>query len=304
MFDNGEVSFVDNINGYLLDAPNIFVEKRRKPLLTVPEMVYGNKPTDGGFLFFSEEEKNEAILKEPQIQKYIKRFLGASEFINGQKRYCLWLVNTPPDIIRKSKIISDRVKEVKKFRLNSKKQATLKSAETPYLFQEIRQPSSSYILVPAHTGGTRKYIPIGFECSESICGNANLSIPDAEIYHFGVLTSNVHMAWVKTICGYLGTSFRYSASIVYNNFPWCTPTAEQKAKIEKTAQAILDARALYPDSSLADLYDELTMPPELRKAHQLNDKAVMEAYGFNYKTMTESECVAELMRMYQKLTGK
>ena len=169
---------------------------------------------------------------------------------------------------------------------------------------EIRQPSTDYILVPSHSSENRKYIPIGFVSSEIIAGNANLVIPNAAIYEFGVLHSNVHMAWVRMVCGRIKSDYRYSNTIVYNNFPWCDPTPEQKAKIEQTAQAILDARAKYPDSSLADLYDETTMPPELRKAHQQNDKAVMQAYGFWGKLNTESECVAELMKMYQRLTEK
>ena len=291
-----------NINPYLMEAPNIFVDTRTKPICSVPVMVYGSKPTDDGQFFLSPEERAEVLKIEPQIDKYIKKFMGATEFINNKDRYCLWLLNASPNEIRSSKFISQRIQNVKEFRLNSTKKATQESANTPTLFQEIRQSESTYILVPAHTGGTRKYIPIGFEDKDTICGNANLSIPNAGLYHFGVLTSNVHMAWTRVVCGYLGTSYRYSANIVYNNFPWPTPTEEQKAEIEKTAQAILDARELYPDCSLADLYDELTMPPELRKAHQANDKAVMKAYGFWGKLNTESECVAELMKMYQELT--
>ncbi|MBE6708074.1 MAG: class I SAM-dependent DNA methyltransferase [Ruminococcaceae bacterium] len=294
---------VDNINFYLIDAPVVFVDSRSKSLCDVPAMVYGSKPTDDGNFFLTEEEMLNTLNNEPNIKKYIKRFLGASEFINNKLRYCLWLVNASPNEIRSSKFISERVRKVREFRLNSSKLATKESASTSFLFQEIRQSTSTYILVPAHTGGTRKYIPMGFESPDVICGNANLSIPNASLYHFGIITSNVHMAWTRSVCGYLGTSYRYSANIVYNNFPWPDPTDEQKAKIEETAQAILDARALYPDCSLADLYDEVAMPPELRKAHQANDKAVMQAYGFWGKLNTESECVAELMKMYQKLVG-
>jgi len=190
------------------------------------------------------------------------------------------------------------------FRLDSSKEATKRSADTPTLFQEIRQPNTTYILIPRHSSETRKYIPFGFVSPEIIVNDAVQIIPDANLYHFGILMSNVHMAWTRIVCGRIKSDYRYSKDIVYNNFPWCSPTDEQKATIEHTAQMILDARAKYPDCSLADLYDELTMPPELRKAHQLNDKAVMAAYGFDYKTMTESECVAELMKMYQKLTAK
>ena len=303
LYTSNKIANCNIINSYLMDAPIIFIDSRTRPICNVPNMVYGSKPTDDGNFFLTEEEYLDVIKKEPNIKKYIRKFLGASEFINNKKRYCLWLVDALPNEIKSSTFIFDRIKKVKVFRLNSEKEATQESANTPMLFQEIRQSTTEYILVPAHTGGMRKYIPMGFENADVICGNANLAIPNANLYHFGVLTSNVHMAWTRTVCGYLGTSYRYSANVVYNNFPWCEPTAEQKIKIEQTAQAILDARALYPDSSLADLYDEATMPLILRKAHQANDKAVMQAYGFSIK-MTESECVAALMKMYQKLVAK
>ncbi len=302
LFDNGIEKAVKNINAFLVEAPNIFVSSRTKAICDVPEMVYGNKPTDGGFLFLTADERDEAIAKEPQINKYIKQVYGAAEFINNKLRYCIWLVGASPTDIRKSKFLSERVAGVREFRLNSTKEATKKSAETPTLFQEIRQPNSTYILIPRHSSETRKYIPFGFVYSEIIVNDAVQIIPDATLYHFGVLTSNVHMAWMRAVAGRLEMRYRYSKDIVYNNFPWCSPTEEQKAKIEKTAQMILDARAMYPDCSLADLYDEAVMPPELRKAHQLNDRAVMEAYGFWGKLNSESECVAELMGMYREMT--
>jgi len=304
LFDNGTDKIVKNINPFLVEAPTIFIESKSKPICRVPEMVYGNKPTDGGFLFLTPEEKEEAILKEPNIKKYIKQIYGATEFINNKLRYCIWLVNASPADIRNSKFLSNRIADVRAFRLDSSKEATKRSADTPTLFQEIRQPNTTYILIPRHSSETRKYIPFGFVSPEIIVNDAVQIIPDANLYHFGILMSNVHMAWTRIVCGRIKSDYRYSKDIVYNNFPWCSPTDEQKATIEHTAQMILDARAKYPDCSLADLYDELTMPPELRKAHQLNDKAVMAAYGFDYKTMTESECVAELMKMYQKLTAK
>lgn len=191
---------------------------------------------------------------------------------------------------------------MREFRLSSKKEATRKAADYPHRFVEIKQPAEDYLIIPLTTSKNRRYIPIGYLSKEVIANNGASIVPNATLFHFGVLTSNVHMAWMRAVCGYFGPSYRYSNNIVYNNFPWCTPTEAQKAKIEKTAQAILNARALYPDSSLADLYDEVTMPPELRKAHQANDRAVMQAYGFDVKTMTESKCVAELMKMYQKLS--
>lgn len=293
---------VQNINAYLIDAPDVFIESRNRSLSPVPEMVYGNKPTDGGFLFLTPEEYHQAVKNEPEISKYLKRIYGATEYINNKMRYCLWLVGASPSEIRKSKFIMDRVEAVRQFRLNSTKAATQKSAESPTLFQEIRHPNSEYIIVPRHSSETRKYVPFGFVSPDIIVNDAVQIIPGANLYHFGTLMSNVHMAWMRAVCGRIKSDYRYSKDIVYNNFPWPTPTEAQKAKIEQTAQGILDARALYPDCSLADLYDEVTMPPELRKAHQQNDRAVMQAYGFDVKTTTESSCVAKLMKMYQELT--
>ena len=301
LYSSDRVQLVDNINAYLLPTSNIFVESRTKSLCEVPQMIYGNKPTDGGFLFLSSEEKDDLLLKEPNAQKFVKQILGAEEYINNKKRFCLWLVGANPAELRKLPMVMSRIEGVRNFRANSTKEATRKSADTPTLFQEIRQPTSEYIIVPRVSSETRKYVPMGFMNPEIIINDAVQIIPNAELYHFGVLTSNVHMAWMRAVCGRLETRYRYSKDIVYNNFPWCNPTDEQKKKIEETAQAILDARALYPDCSLADLYDEVAMPPELRKAHQANDKAVMQAYGFWGKLNTESACVAELMKMYQKL---
>ena len=193
----------------------------------------------------------------------------------------------------------DAVAAVRKMRESSNRDATRKLAETPTLFGEIRQPDTQYIIIPRHSSQNRRYIPIGFVNSNIICGDANLLMSDVTPFHFGVLMSNVHNAWMRTVCGRIKSDYRYSVNVVYNNFPWPEPTEEQKAKIEQTAQAILDARALYPDSSLADLYDDVLMPPELRKAHQQNDRAVMQAYGFSVKEMTESACVAALMKLYQ-----
>lgn len=291
------------INAYLTDAPDVFVESCNKPLCDVPEMIYGNKPTDGGFLFLTLEEKNDAVNNEPDINKFIRKMYGATEYINNKERFCLWLTNASPAEIRKSKFISERVECVKQFRLSSTKSATRDSANTPSLFQEIRQPESEYIIVPRHSSENRNYIPFGFVSAEIIVNDAVQIIPSATLFHFGVLTSSVHMAWVRTVCGRIKSDYRYSKDIVYNNFPWCEPTEVQKAAIEKTAQAILDARALYPDCSLADLYDEATMPPELRKAHQANDRAVMKAYGYA-PSMTEPEIIADLMKRYQELTAK
>ena len=321
-----------NINGYLIDAPDIFIENRKKPLCNVPEMQKGSIPVDDGNFFFEPDEYKEFIKKEPNAKKYIRRFYGAREFLHSEERWCLWLENISPKELKSMPNVMKRVENVRKFRLQSTKAATRKYADYAVRFMEIRQPETEYIIVPSHSSENRFYVPIGFEKPDIICGNANLIIPNATLYEFGILTSSVHMAWMRAVCGRLKSDYRYSNTIVYNNFPW--PFTEkqtdlfvpngthqkkaknvsseqirvstqekiqtQKTKIEQTAQAILDARAKYPDSSLADLYDETVMPPELRKAHQENDRAVMQAYGFTPK-MTESEIVAELFKMYEKL---
>ena len=304
LYENNKVTLVSRINPYLIEGNTVFIESRKKPLCDVPEMVYGNKPTDGGFLFLTEQEKIDFITKEPISEKYIRQILGSEEYINNKKRYCLWLKNANPADLRKSQLIMDRVEGVKQARLQSPKEATRKSAETPTLFQEIRQPETEYIIVPRVSSENRRYVPIGFIKPEIIVNDSVQIIPEATLYHFGVLTSNVHMSWMRVVCGRLKSDYRYSKDIVYNNFPWPTPTTEQKAKIEATAQGILSARAKYPDCSLADLYDPLTMPPELKKAHEANDKAVMEAYGMNVKTTSESDCVSFLMNLYKELTSK
>lgn len=301
LYDNGNIKVVQNINGYLVEADNIVIDSRSKPICNVPEIGIGNKPIDGGNYLFTEEEMIEFIKIESKSEKYFKKWLGSKEFINGYYRYCLWLGNCSPKELRSMPECLKRIEAVKQFRLESSSAGTKKLAEKPTRFHVENMPVSNYILIPKVSSERRRYVPMGFLTPDTLCSDLVFIIPDATLYHFGVLTSNVHMAWMRAVCGRLESRYRYSKDIVYNNFPWCDPTPEQKAKIEQTAQAILDARAKYPDSSLADLYDETTMPPELRKAHQANDKAVMQAYGFSLK-MTESECVAELMRMYQKLT--
>lgn len=305
LYQSDSCKIVKNINAYLCNAPDILISSRNKPLCNVPKMIYGNKPADGGNLIIENDEYDDFISKEPEAKKYIKPLLGASEFINNKKRWCLWLVGASPAEIKKLPLILERVRRCRETRENSIAAGIRKFAAMPTLFAQITQPEGKeYILVPCHSSENRKYIPFGFVSPDVIVSNAVLIIPDADLYHFGVLTSNVHMAWTRAVCGRIKSDYRYSKDIVYNNFPWCNPTPEQKALIEQTAQSILDARALYPDCSLADLYDEVTMPPELRKAHQANDRAVMKAYGFDVKTMTESSCVAELMKMYKRLADK
>lgn len=303
IFDNDHAKTAKNINGYLVDAGNVFVESRSEPICEVPKIGIGNKPIDGGFYLFTKNEMNAFIKKEPKSAQYFKKWIGSQEFINGTCRYCLWLGECSPNELRSMPECLKRVKEVQAFRLKSTSAGTRKLAEKPTKFHVENMPKGNYIVVPETSSEQRKYIPIGFITPDIMCSNAVKLIPNATLYHFGVLTSNVHMAWMRTVCGRLEMRYRYSKDIVYNNFPWPTPTDAQKSKIEQTARAILDARAKYPDCSLADLYDEVTMPPELRKAHQLNDRTVMQAYRFPVR-ITESECVAELMKMYQKLAGE
>ena len=291
-----------NINGYLLDAPNIFIESRGKSLAKgLPEMTKGSQPTDGGHLFLSSDEKDDIITNYPEARNFIKPFVGATEFINSKPRYCLWLKGVSPSAYRNIKVITDRLKAVSEMRASSPTASVRKDAQTPMLFTQIRQPEKEYIIIPIHSSENRQDIPIGFMSPDVICGDANYMIPDASLFIFGVLESNIHMEWMRVVAGRLEMRYRYSPAI-YNNFPWPTPTEAQKAKIEKTAQAILDARNLYSDCSLADMYDETTMPVELRRAHQENDKAVMEAYGFNWKNMTEADIVAELFKLYEQMT--
>ncbi len=297
--ESGTASGVKNINPYLIDAPNIFVESRSRPLCDVPAIRKGNQPTDGGNLIIEADEIDDFLKKEPNAKKYIKKLVGAQEYINNQARYCLWLVGVSPAELRKMPLVMERIAKVREMRLASSDAGTRRHADTPMLFREQNNPET-FIIVPSVSSEKRRYIPMGFMTGDTIPTNLVLIIPDATLYHFGVLTSNVHMAWMRVVCGRLKSDYRYSKDIVYNNFPWPTPTDEQKAKIEQTAQVILDARAKFPDASLADLYDEITMPPELRKAHQENDKAVMKAYGFSF-SMTASECVGELFKMYESL---
>lgn len=302
IYADGRPQIVSNINGYLIDADDVFVDSRSKPLCDVPEIGIGNKPIDGGNYLFTEEEMQEFIAKEPASREWFKPWYGSQEFINRKPRYCLWLGKCPPNILRKMPECMKRVEAVRNFRLASTSAGTVKLADKPTRFHVENMPEGTYILVPEVSSERRRYVPMGFMTPDVLCSNLVKIIPEASLYHFGILTSNVHMAWMRTVCGRLKSDYRYSKDIVYNNFPWPTPTDAQKAAIEHTAQAILDARALYPDCSLADLYDEVTMPVELRRAHQANDKAVMQAYGFWGSVKTESDCVARLMEMYAGMT--
>ena len=291
----------NNINGYLLNAQNIFIEKRMKPLSDVPEICLGGQAIDDGNLVLTLEEKNELLKKEPNAEKFFRPYMMGKDFIDRKPRACLWLVGANPSELKKCPQILKRVENVKIFREKSDRTSTLKAAATPTLFAAPFECKNDYIAIPKVSSEQRRYIPMDYLSKDIIPGDKLFTMQNASLFHFGVMTSNVHNAWMRAVAGRLEMRYSYSNTIVYNNFPWCNPTDEQKAKIEETAQAILDARAKYPDSSLADLYDETLMPPELRKAHQANDRAVMAAYGFSTK-MTESECVAELFKLYEKLT--
>ena len=296
---------VNNINAYLTDAPDVFVESRQHPLFDIPEIGIGNKPIDGGNYLFEKEEMDEFIKQEPESAKYFRLWYGAVEFLHQKPRFCLWLGDCSPAELRKMPHCLKRVEAVRQTRLESKSEGTRKLADRPTRFHVENMPKGNFIIVPSVSSERRRYVPMGFMTPDALASNLVLIIPDATLYHFGILESNVHMAWMRAVCGRLKSDYRYSKDVVYNNFPWPNPTPEQKARIEQTAQAILDARALYPDSSLADLYDEVTMPPELRRAHQDNDRAVMAAYGFPVKsTFTENDCVARLFEMYQDLTNR
>lgn len=301
IYSGSDKQIVANINAYLFDADNVFVESRNKPLCNVPEIGIGNKPIDGGFYLFKEEEMLEFIKQEPASARWFIKWTGADEFINRRFRYCLWLGECPPNELRKMPKCLKRVEEVKEFRLKSTSAGTVKLAQSPTRFHVENIPQSEYLIIPRVSSEKRRYIPIGYMSADVLASDSVHIIQNANLYHLGVLTSNVHMSWMRAVCGRLETRYRYSKDIVYNNFPWPTPTEEQKMKVEKTAQMILDARALYPESTLADLYDPLTMPPELQKAHNANNKAVMQAYGFSVRDMSEEDCVAELMKMYEKL---
>lgn len=306
LYTGDNYKIVDNINAYLCDAPDILIDSRNKPLCNVSKMIYGNKPADGGHLIIEDEDYEDFIKREPQAKKYIRPLLGAVEYLHNKKRWCLWLKGVAPTEIKSCPLVYDRVKKCKEAREGSKAAGIRKFAQTPTLFAQITQPDNKdYIIIPRTSSEKRRYVPMGFMTSETIVTDAVQIVPDASLYEFGVLISNVHMSWMRAVCGRLKSDYRYSKDVVYNNFIWCEPTPEQKAKIEQTAQGILDARALYPNSDLAELYDEVLMPPELRRAHQLNDKAVMEAYGFTRNTeayKSESACVAALMKLYKERT--
>ena len=297
IFDGESQIEAKHVNGYLIDMEDVWVMNNKKPICDVPKMVYGSKPT--GNLFVTLEERNELIAKYPDVLPFVRKFLGATEFINSQERYCLWLKGANPSVFRKCPIVLERIEEVRNERLKSTKAATRKLAESPMLFDEDRQPESDYILVPCHSSEKRKYIPIGFVNKDIICGNANQLIPNATTYDFGILTSVLHMAWMRVVCGRIKSDYRYSADIVYNNFPWPEATEEQKQRISNLAQRVLDARASHSDWSLADLYHPDFMPQDLRRAHKELDKAVLKLYGLK-SDIDEMDIVRHLLGLYKR----
>ena len=294
---------VKNINPFLVEGKDITVENRKSPICNVPEMNYGSMPIDEGHLILSDEERNLAILEEPFIELAIKPYTGGDEFINNKKRWCLWLQNIEPSILKKSKFILQRIEKTKEFRLSSNRAATNKLADNPMLFGEIRQPKTSYIIIPKVSSENRKYIPIGILEPSIITSGSALIIPNANLYIFGVITSNMHMSWMKSTCGRMKSDFQYSASIVYNNYPWPENPSEKQIKtIEEKAQNVLEVRASFPNSSLADLYNPLTMPPALVKAHNELDKAVDAAYSKQTFT-SEAKRMEFLFELYEKYTA-
>ena len=300
IFDGSTFTEAANINGYLMDGDIVFVESRPKPICDVPEIGIGNKPIDGGFYLFKDDEKEEFVRKEPGSEKYFRRWYGSDEFINRRPRWCLWLGNANPMDLLKLPECMKRIEAVRNYRLASTSAGTVKLADKPTRFHVENMPKGNYLLIPEVSSEKRNYVPIGFMTPDILCSNLVKLVPYATLYHFGVLTSSVHNAWMRVVCGRLKSDFRYSKDIVYNNFPWPHPSDSQREKIEQSAQMILNARDRYMDASMADLYGNLILFPELMKAHRANDAAVMEAYGFR-KDMTEPEIVAELFKMYQKL---
>ena len=301
LYDHGEVTKAKHINAYLIDGSDVFVGSRQHPLFDVPEIGIGNKPIDGGNYLFEKEEMEEFIKMEPKSEPYFRPWYGAVEFIHQKPRYCLWLGDCSPAELHSMPRCLKRVEAVREMRLASKSEGTRKLADRPTRFHVENMPKGNFIIVPKLSSERRFYVPMGFMSPDVFASDLVFIIPDASLYHFGVLESRVHMAWMRTVCGRLKSDYRYSKDVVYNNFPWPEVNEEQRERIAQTAQAILDARALYPDSSLADLYDPVTMPAELLKAHRDNDRAVMAAYGFP-TTMNESEIVARLFTLYSTLT--
>jgi type I restriction-modification system DNA methylase subunit len=294
---------VKNINAYLVEAKDITLIGRTYPICNVGSMINGSKVVDGGNLLLTEDEKKELIKKEPNAEKFIKEFIGSDEYINNFKRYCLWLKDIQPSELRELKLVKERVEKVKTFRLQSTKEATRKTANTPTLFAELRQPLSDYLLIPRVSSENRMYVPIGYLKPSTIISDRATALPNASLYTFGVITSIMHMSWMRFTCGRLESRFNYSNSIVFNNYPWPENPSEKQIKtIEEKAQNVLDVRTSFSTSSLADLYNPLTMPPALVKAHNELDKAVDAAYSKQTFT-SEAKRMEFLFELYEKYTA-
>ena len=299
---DGQMREVGNISPYLFEGGNVLVASRKTPLCDVPKMAFGNQPRDGGHFVLDDGQRMALLEREPQLERWIRPYIGAEEFINRKTRWCLWLKDASPSDIKESKTLYEVVNQVREFRLASTAKTTRGYAKVPQSFAQVTQPEGvDYLLIPRVSSERRRYVPIGFIKAGIVASDAVQILPRATLYHFGILTSNVHNAWMRVLCGRLKSDYRYSKEQVYNPFPWPEPSERQRKRIEETARAILDARAKYPGSSLAALYDEVTMPVDLRKAHHDNDRAVMQAYGFDTKTVTDEQFVAELFRTYQIL---
>ena len=307
---NNRIVNAHNISPYLLDAPTVFVYSAKKPFGNRVELIYGSMPIDDGYLILDDDDVKNILTSNPECCEAIRKYIGGYELINNKVRYCLWLDGVKPSIYNKCKFIMDRIEMNRLFRLSSKRSATKKLAEYPQLFGEIRQPDTEMLVIPKVSSEKRRYLPVAMIKPDIIVNGSALIMPNANHYLFGILNSNIHNEWMRTVAGRMKSDYQYSASIVYNNFPFPKITEHHRKSIEQTAQNILEARKQYKGWSLAELYNELTMPPELRKAHQANDKAVMEAYGFIKKVDSKatwyspSECVSALMKMYQELTSK
>lgn len=306
LFDENDCGYieVEVEDFYCNDFPKYFARTGKDtyfhalqfPIYEVPDIRLGSTPIDDGNLLLTPDERDELVSKNPAAQKWIRPFMGSLEFIRGKKRYCLWLEDCPPNELRKMPLVYQRVQNIRDFRLNSKRTETRKVADTPWLFAERRQPKTEYLLIPLLSSERREYIPIGYMDANTVVSNLAFSIPDAKLWHFGVLTSFPHMAWLRMVCGRFKSDYRYSAKIVYNNFPWPPFNRE----VERTASEILMTRRKYPEASLADLYDPLIMPKDLRQAHAENDRAVMEAYDFP-KSMTEAQMQTAFLNLYERL---
>lgn len=301
LFDeSGKMFTASNINGYLIDAPDIYVDKRSTPICDVPNIDYGSMPNDNGNFILSKNEAESIIKNYPTYSKYIKKFIGADEFINGKTRYCLWLKQASPEDIQSCPAVAKRVAAIRELRMKSSAAPTREKAKIPHLFFYCSHPESDYLLIPSTSSEKRKYVPIGFEHADTVASNACSIVPNATLYHFGVITSKVHMAWMRAVCGRLETRYRYSGSVVYTTFPWPSVIEKQKDIISKHAQEILNARENHADKTLAELYGEnMFLYNDLVAAHDKTDDAVMDAYGFD-RNMSESQIVAELLKMYQK----